>query len=269
VPDEIDADKGSDASPAGEPLSRWQRVAACALGLCGAGAGGASVFVTTNQAGSVALLGVGAGFLIMAVNGTPIIRAKLKDYELTMAPRRHKVVEQALSESPEEASKTLDVLRQIDPGARTDPAVRRATTRVYHEEVLEALTRVAADGSEFVISHLMTDFSFKVVTKSHSKAIDVSIKHTSVPDSTMPLGIVRSMYNRIHRHGTPLMVVTNGRLNNKIPDEAKTVDPEGRRIQFVRWIDRQDDGALRLAINRLLEASDEVAREKWIPSDSP
>ncbi|MEY9930425.1 hypothetical protein ABH926_005070 [Catenulispora sp. GP43] len=255
MPDETEARTDSDAGAGGEPLSRWQRIAACALGLSSAGAGGVSVFLTTNQAGSVALLGVGAGFLIMGVNGTPIIKAKLKDYELTMAPRRHRVVEQALSEPPEEASKTLDVLQQIDPGARTDPAVRRAIGEVYQAEVHAALTRALVGTDLRVTDQRLRgkDQGFDIAIRSPSIAINVEVKHTSNSDIPLSANHVRQAYAYASRSVVPFLVVTNHRLSNNIFEEAKPVDPEGRRVQFVRWSDRQDDSALQLALNRLLK----------------
>lgn len=256
VPDETDVEMGPDGGFGGEPLSRWQRVASCVLGLGGVGAGGASVFMTSNQAGSVALLGVGAGFLIMAVNGTPIIRAKLKDYELTMAPRRRKVVEIALSEPPEEASRTLDVLQQIDPGARTDPGVLRAMGDVYDAEVLAALKRAALGGPGVTVDYGQSDLGVDLLIRSQSKVIYVAVKYSTAPEGPLPASFIRKVFADADRRTAPLMVVTNRRLSNQISELAKSVDPEGQKVQFVRWRDRQDDLALKLALIRLLEAQD-------------
>lgn len=50
-------------------LSRWQRIGTGALGLTFSGGGGASVFLTDNQAGSAALVVVGALALVSAIVG--------------------------------------------------------------------------------------------------------------------------------------------------------------------------------------------------------
>lgn len=268
VPDESNVETVPDAGSAGEPLSRWQRIAACVLGLSSAGAGGASVFVTTNQAGSVALLGVGAAFLIMAVNGTPIIRAKLKDYELTMAPKRQQVLEKVLSESPEEASRTLDVLQQIDPGARTDPAVNQAKAYVYKAEVYMAITR-ALEGTDIRAFSGYPNQDFDLAIRTRSNAINVNVNYTSYPDTLLSTSYVKRTYGNIQRTRGPLIVVTNHRLSNDITEEAKLVDPEGKFVQFVRWRDRQDDSALQLAVNRLLEAQNSQSASSPSSPDHP
>src|ERR1700683_5142469 len=64
------------------PLENWQRRVFAILGLAGIGAGGAATFLTDNSAGSGVLLALGALFLLIAVTGNPITRAKFADYEV-------------------------------------------------------------------------------------------------------------------------------------------------------------------------------------------
>jgi hypothetical protein len=120
----------SEQQPDAAPLSRWERLAASLSGIALSGAGATAVFITGNQAGSVALLLVGVVLLIMAINGSPLTRARYQDYELFMARRRHQIVATINQDSPEEARQALQVLSSVDPGASRDPFVAQMSALV-------------------------------------------------------------------------------------------------------------------------------------------
>lgn len=240
-----------------DPLSGLQRFAAAVVGTAASGAGGASVFLTSNQAGSVALLALGAGFLIMSVNGMPILGAKLKDYELTMAPRRRRVLDQARLEPPEEAKLALDVLQQIDPGASSDPAFAQVRGRLYHQEVATALLRVSI--TEFPESTIArSDYDDgAVVLRIGPWFIDVDVRYFSRPEQ-MGSGfsrIVLSLFARAQNSIAGQMLVTNASLSDRRIREADQAYPgAAERVQIIRWVDAQDDPALKRAVAQLMSS---------------
>lgn len=58
-------------------------------GSCSSGRRGI-IFTTVSQAGSVALMTVGSGFLLMSVTGAPIGRVKFSNSELAIMPTRRR-----------------------------------------------------------------------------------------------------------------------------------------------------------------------------------
>ena len=98
-----DLDSTSDSDPP-EPLVRWERI--CALivgGVCG-GAGGYAVFEKSNQAGTAMLLILAAIFLLIGVQGTPLIRFGSNSGSVELERRRRRKVQQALAQASEESS---------------------------------------------------------------------------------------------------------------------------------------------------------------------
>lgn len=261
MPDEAKVEP-EDSQPASvDPLSTTQRLIAGFAGAGSLGAGGASVFMTANQAGSVALLGVGAIFLTVAINGAPLLGAKFKDYELTMAPRRKNVVALAKLEEPEQAIRTLDVLEQIDPGSRRDPVVIKAHAEIYEREVRIAIRRLIAGSGTNVITtrfsvggkDLGYDFAFDLPEKTLH--VDVRYSNRDVPVS-FPLMYGRKLHEKVAELGiSPLLVVTNmvprpdWRYWPESKDPKEAIDES--QLDLVRWRDQRDDQKLANALNRL------------------
>ncbi|GAA0906739.1 hypothetical protein [Streptomyces rhizosphaericus] len=107
------------------------------LALSGvSGAGAAAVFIVGNQAGSVAPLLGGVVLLIMAINGSPLTRARYQDYELFVPRPRRQIVATIDHDSPEEARQVLQVLNAVDPGASRDPLAAQVSALVLEHEVV-------------------------------------------------------------------------------------------------------------------------------------
>ncbi|MFF1562029.1 hypothetical protein ACFVY1_00615 [Streptomyces sp. NPDC058293] len=227
------------------PLSRWERSAASLLGLALSGAGAAAVFKTSNQAGSVALLLVGVVLLIMAVNGSPLTRARYQDYELFMARRRRPILANIDQEAPEVARQTLQVLNTVDPGASRDPLVAQVSAHVYEREVVD---RLAGKYPSMVVTRGPMDMGMDAVIPLEYGRIGVEVKAGQTPLSGRDL---RNAVERVSRVGhssaqngvDALLLVTNRPLPadfSRRIREVRSVLP----IAVVRWVDEQDDQAL-------------------------
>jgi hypothetical protein len=254
MPDEPQPEPDEAPAEIADPLSGWPRAFASIAGVAGLGTGGVSVFMTTNQAGSVALLAVGTIFLTVAVNGAPLIGAKLPGYELIMATRRKKIVDAAKHDEPDEGERKLEVLEQIDPASREDPGVIAARTDLYRKNVEFALARAALLGSELMAVHSgqFKDRWTDLEVIQGGLSVDVEIAYsTSSSDALLGTHSLEFTFTDAVRTKTPRLLITNMRIPNDVADIAKKYDPDNKRVQVARWRDRQDDMALRLALTRL------------------
>lgn len=237
-----------------EPLSNWERLGANAAGILSLAVGGVSVFATSNQAGSVALIGVGAVFLTVGVNGAPLLGAKFKDYEVKTGARRRRVAEQAELAGPEEGLRKLDILEQLDPASREDPVVIDAHVRLYRQEVETALVRAVAKADATGVQVLDRVPHKPDRTDMQVQAFDVTVDVELIyarGDWVIGDHSLRSTFQAAARGGVPRILITNMRIPNTVNDIADVYDPEHTRVQVVRWRDVQDDTALELALHRL------------------
>ncbi|WP_143110734.1 hypothetical protein [Streptomyces sp. cf124] len=240
--------------PDAAPLSRWERLAASALGLVLSGSGVAAVFMTSNQAGSVALLLVGVVLLIMAINGSPLTRARYQDYELFMARRRRQVVATLRDDSPEDARQALQVLSTLDPGADRDPVVVSASSYVLEQEVVSRLQRLfpATTANEGPF-----DYGVDAVVPIEGGSIAVEVRGGtgSVPLSVTELRrIVNKAASARMRLSAAsfegLLVVTNRPLPPSLPRRIRELSPI-LPTAVVRWVDEQDDQVLEATLREL------------------
>ncbi|MFJ8605135.1 hypothetical protein ACIREM_41805 [Streptomyces shenzhenensis] len=216
------------------------------------GAGVAAVFLTSNQAGSVALLLAGAVLLIMAINGAPLIRARYQDYELFMARRRRRVVAAIEEDSPEEARQALQVLNALDPGASRDPVVAQVSGAILEREVIDRLRRWFP---ETVPYGGAMDQGVDAVVSLDSGRIGVQVKSGSHPLTSFQL---RDIVHRITNRGTDLavsgvdgvLVVTNMPLASTLSRRVRELNSI-MPTAVVRWVDEQDDQALETAVRQM------------------
>lgn len=129
------------------PLSQKQRVAATVVGAVLVAAGGVSVFLADNQAGSVALLLVGAAFLLIALSGMPMLGTKVKDFELNLAWRwRQTVREVANRLSIAEGRQLLLDMDLMSPHAYSKPLTALIDFLGLMGHVRDAVIAVLEDG---------------------------------------------------------------------------------------------------------------------------
>ncbi|UQX00997.1 hypothetical protein [Streptomyces sp. RerS4] len=238
--------------PDAVPLTRWERVGASMAGVLLAGAGTVAVFVSSNQAGSVALLLAGAVLLIMAINGSPLTRARYQDYEVLMARRRHAVAETIEQEAPQDARQALQVLSAIDPRSSNDPFVARVSGAVYEREVAERLSALHP-GS--VLRGGLGDSGIDIVLQTASARIGVNVKEgrSVLTTAVLRAAVQAAVQVRDHRVAPidALLLVTNRPLPQDVARRLREVASAGIPVAVVRWVDDQDDDALEAKVQEL------------------
>src|SRR5262249_5165673 len=152
MPADPDQGKAPQESPATtdparhRPLNRWERAFSASSGVILGTVALIAMFDGKNDvADSIALLVAGV-LVVMAVQGTPLIRLGGKDVSFEMG-RREAVVEIARAravEDPVEAKALLQGYQLADPGARHDPLFVRAAAGVY-ESTFMSLSRTLLD----------------------------------------------------------------------------------------------------------------------------
>ncbi|WP_405974026.1 hypothetical protein OG496_37405 [Streptomyces sp. NBC_00988] len=234
------------------PLSKWERLGASLSGTALSGAGVAAVFVTSNQAGSVALLLVGVVLLIMGINGSPLTRARYQDYELFMTRRRRQIAASIEQESPEDARQALQVLTTVDPGASRDPFVAHVSAAVLEREVIERLVRQYPTTS---FTGGPGDMGLDAVVPTPNGTIGVQVKGGSAPLSGLELRRMVLDASSARIPPAPagvdaLLVVTNKPLPTDLPRRVREVSST-LPTAVVRWVDEQDDQVLDTKIQEL------------------
>jgi hypothetical protein len=241
-----------EQQPDAAPLSRWERLAASLSGSALSGAGATAVFITDNQAGSVALLLVGVVLLVMAINGSPLTRARYQDYELFMTRRRRQIVATINEDSPEEARQALQVLSTVDPGASRDPFVAQVSALVLEREVVNRLTSLYPST---VVTGGPGDMGLDAIVPTARGAVGIQVKAGANSLNGPRLRLMALSAAHARPTTSPdgvgaLLVVTNQPLPAALPRrlrELRSVLP----IAVVRWVDEQDDEALRAHVQQL------------------
>src|SRR6266702_5760117 len=100
--DESNNSTSGDNGELPEPLVKWERICALAIGAICGGAGGYAVFEKSNQAGTAMLLILAAIFLLIGVQGTPLIRFGSSSGSVELERRRRRKVQEALEQANEE-----------------------------------------------------------------------------------------------------------------------------------------------------------------------
>lgn len=127
-------------------LTKRARFWASVLGLATLVLGSLAVFYTTNQAGSVALLGVSIALLLLALVGRFPERGNVGQFGFTYLPNTEKLDSADPEERGDAAEAVLDQAERnvgaLEPNAR---AVTRAST-IIRERSFALITAAVADG---------------------------------------------------------------------------------------------------------------------------
>lgn len=127
------------------PIERWL---AGIIGLILQSAGTTSVFITDNQAGSTALILVGALLIIIGLQGTPVTRASRESIELQQRRKLANQVEKLRDEGDVDAAREAAV-KAVDasPRLRRDPVVDALVAELYERSVSHAIYRAAGSAA--------------------------------------------------------------------------------------------------------------------------
>jgi hypothetical protein len=259
-PDELNDD--DDRLPG---LSMKERISAGAVGLGGVGAGGAGVFLSSNQAGTSAILILGAMFLLMAVQGTRIIKLSKDGAELERKFRQaRRLVEKAADEAADgnlqAAVAYQDAAKAIEPRIEREPIARVVTAQIYELEAYEAVRRAydnlvksgrvkSVPGSTLTFnpdSDPRTGYRYDAVLNRPGERPIIFEMKLSRSGSPLRSSIVEQAGQQIKATGGRGLLITNA------PTSEGATSLGSSDFQAVTWRDESDDAAVEGALARLL-----------------
>jgi hypothetical protein len=260
----------TESVPSGDPtpvsgLVSWERWIAGLIGLGAAVAGGASVFVSDNQAGSTALLVFGAIFMLLAVQGTAIRRATRESVELERRSVVRKVVNEARERigagEPDEAQAYIEGVADTNPEVATDAAIRDVAADAYVQRVSQAISRVvdASASYEVSLSRDYADARIRDRRDPNGPVIEVYCKYLRFPRAqAISARWLRGVFDRFRRAG-PTLIVSNYPLSAEAAQwlDAQTGYPH---VHFAPWGDTEDDENLASAVDILFAEAVERRR---------
>jgi hypothetical protein len=267
MPDEQDPEaNGADIPPLG--LGWPERLAASVIGLAGVTAGGFGVFVSGNQAGTTAILLLGAVFLLMGVQGTAIVKASKDSVELERRRTARELTskaEDALERNAiDQAEAYVEAVRTVEPLAVADPRFRLLSASVYEQKVIEALAQaveIVGRGRLQLMPGIRTASHWFDATISDrenpGRAIVVEIKAVS-RERFAPNVLVQQLLEQVKAAKLPclLLITPDHQLSASAIHQLETATDAGVTVRTVRWRDQDDQPTLISAISDLVSAQD-------------
>ncbi|WP_140158147.1 hypothetical protein [Micromonospora sp. NBS 11-29] len=232
-----------DAQFEPELLGRWERLGASALGLVAGGGGGWAVFTTDNQAGSAVLVVIGAAFLLMGLQGTPLIRVGGADSGVELERRRRRVeraIEQARHEENQEVAAGI-----VEGASILEPAVFRSLR--YRRELYVSKVALALQTVGAAVERGKNDRGPDLVAQTATGLVNIEVKYIG---GRLSLSGVRQAES--YSHGVPALVVTNAPLSPEV--ESHNASERSRHVEAVRWNDERDTALLGRALLRVAAA---------------
>ncbi|MFJ9962717.1 hypothetical protein [Streptomyces avermitilis] len=237
----------------GELLSPWSRFAAGVTGFTLSGAGATAVFMTDNQAGSVALVLGGVIFLLMLISGNPLRSLGHGDTQMKFATkrRRDRVIDEAREASPSDARRVLDVLSAVDPEASRDASFIQTSAQVYERLVKAELIRLYPE-CDVLENGMDAGADFRILTPDRRLA-SIDVKYLdSRSRSAVSATHVRQMIAIASMSVAGHLLVSNRGLTSMAAELISRAQAGGAKVEFVQWRNDQDTGELRQAVNVLL-----------------
>jgi hypothetical protein len=247
--DHPDAERKASKPAYQRLMSGLERTGASVVGALLGGGGAAAVFITNNQAGSTAMILVGAVFLIIGVQGTPISRASKDSVELRDREVVKTTAEIADKNGPEEAENYLRGAVSADPRLLSVSSVVHMTWELYEMRVRHALERIAFQ-NKAALTHMDRDvqtvdftLAFRGNDENDMRAINIVIKYSSTPVSS-------SYLSRIVQPSLfiPVLLISNSPLSRSGQHQFQTLREFGG---FCNWVNESDDGKLAAEIDRV------------------
>lgn len=244
-------DESEDFMPPLRGVVRWP------MGIVGGltlGTAVVATFRSGNQAGTATLALIGGVLILVAFQGTPLIRMGTSSASIEVAQlkrRVRQVFEKAAEgvQGPEVARGMAEAAAEIDPELRKDPAVRG---RIYETQVEAALARAASSYPAWGVSKADVDAAADfVVGLGKETYVNVVAKY-------LTMGPIRLRDVRTEQSALPTLVLTNAPLSGEVQEHNADVSPtvDGQvRVEFVTWNDEKDDGILARALARLAAAA--------------
>jgi hypothetical protein len=226
-----------------EPLVKWERIFALTIGTICGGAGGYAVFEKSNQAGTAMLLILAAIFLLIGVQGTPLIKFGNSSGSVELERRRRRKVQEAVEQANEEnnAEKAEGILEGVKLVAPDLVPKSFNIYRDYEDNVARALSEMGYEVSQEVrVGPLMTDLK---IMKS-GRTVYAELKYYQKP---VPPQVIQQVIGMASVLSAPVLLVASSELTNSAQTLISRND-----VDFVQWRDGADNAELRAALERLL-----------------
>ena len=244
-PSRVDETASSPAPIDPVPMGRLERAAASVVGLAASGFGVYAVFRSDNQAGTAVLLIAGIAFLLVGIQGTPLLRLRAGEsgIDLERRYRARRVADEAKLEQNEDvAAGMMEAVSIIAPEIANSPEYRALA---YESKVRLAFQRLGVELS--------------------SQERDVGYDFVAIPAGGMPVAVVvkyrqrarftmhevDDILRRLPEKLKVCLVVTNARLSPQVRGYNASEDPTVRQAGVVMWQDEGDDAALGRALLRV------------------
>ena len=241
--DENDSFTPADNAELSEPLVKWERVCALVIGAICGGAGGYAVFEKSNQAGTAMLLILAAIFLLIGVQGTPLIKFGSSSGSVELERRRRKKVQEALEQANEEnnAEKAEGIVEGVKLVAPDLVPRSFNVYREYEDSVARALSKMGYEVfQEVSVGQLRTDL--KITKNGRTVYAELKYYQRSVPSQ-----VIHQVIGMASVLSAPVLLVASSQLTNS----AQSLIGH-HNVDFVQWRDEADNPELRAALERLL-----------------
>jgi hypothetical protein len=233
----------SSPSPPTEPLGRWERATALAVGIASGGGGGYAVFASANQAGTAILLILAAIFILIGIQGTSLIRFSTGSNTVELERRRHKVEQAVAAAAKEDPQRAAGI---IEGAGLALPVLGdfASTQALLFERRLE----LAILELGYKTSHPALDSDIDLtVTDRTQHAVNIIAKYrNSSPMSSHPL---RDIIKRHTRSIVPLLIVINVETFQIVHEVASEA---GYPVKVITWRDTADNYTLGTALSEFL-----------------
>jgi hypothetical protein len=242
-----DVDEDNDLASAGdsepsEPLVTWERVCALTVGAICGGAGGYAVFERSNQAGTAMLLILAAIFLLIGVQGTPLIRFGSTSGSVELERRRRRKVQQALDQANKEANTEkaegiVEGVKLVAPDLLPKPF---AIYLEYEERVANALLKMGYPvRREVAVNNYRADLEIA----KNGRAVYAELKYYRSP---VPTNVIHQVIGLATILSAPVLLIASTPLTNS----AQALMGHNN-VDFVQWRDESDNPELHATLERL------------------
>lgn len=226
-----------------EPLVKWERICALTIGAICGGAGGYAAFERSNQAGTAMLLILAAIFLLIGVQGTPLIRFGSNSGSVELERRRRRKVQQALEQADEEnnAEKAEGIVQGVRLVAPDLVPRSFESYRQYEDNVTEALSKMGYKVSrESSLQGRKPDLAIS----KNGRTVYAELKYYT---RSIQSDAVHQVIGIATILSAPVLLIASTQLTNS----ARVLVPHNS-VDFVQWRDETDNPELRAALERLL-----------------
>lgn len=227
-----------------EPLVKWERVCAMAIGAICGGAGGYAVYERSNQAGAVMLLVLAAVFLLIGVQGTPLIKFGSSTGSLELERRRRRRVEQALEQASEEGSteKAEGIVEGVRIVAPDLVPKSFEDYKNYENSVADALTDM---GYEILREPRHPQIRADMAIVKNGRSVYAELKYSS---RRIPPEIVRQAIGMSAITSAPVLLIASSPLTSSAQD---LIARSGILVDFAQWRGERDNPELAATLERL------------------